>query len=442
MKRIAILNLFFFISLFSFSSEPGNNIAFPNAEGCGKYTTGGRGGKVIYVTNLKDSGEGSLRHALKEVDGKKIILFKVSGTIFLKSQIDVRKGDFTLAGQSSPGDGICVAGDGVDISNTENMIIRYMRFRPGDIDNDETDALTIRRSKNVIVDHCSMTWSTDETCSCYDNTNFTLQWCIVSESLNNSVHHKGAHGYGGIWGGMNATFHHNLLSDHSSRNPRLQGSRYHHHPELEKTEFVNNVVYNWRMKCIYGGEQGIYAIAGNYFKPGPATGDHAKYILEPYKPFASFYFKNNFIEENPELTANNLLSVKKRYDEEQLKFDDEYPFQISDYKIEPAKEIYPEVLDHAGASIKRDSLDMRIIKEVRTGTFTYGQKGIIDTQDQVGDWPVLKSAPAPADSDNDGMPDTWEQSHQLNPNDASDGNKYTLTTNFTNIEVYLNSLCN
>ena len=441
--RIAVfLILSLLTSLFSVSSESNKTLAFPDAEGCGKYTTGGRDGKIVYVTNLNDSGEGSLRYALKEVDGKKIILFKVAGTIFLKSIIEVDKGNFTLAGQSAPGEGICVAGDGIDIE-ANNFIIRYMRFRPGDIDGDETDALTIKRSTNVIVDHCSMSWSTDETCSCYDNTNFTLQWCIISESLNNSVHHKGPHGYGGIWGGMNATFHHNLLASHTSRNPRLQGSRYHKHPELEKAEIVNNVVYNWSMKCIYGGEQGIYAIAGNYFKPGPATGNKAsKYILEPYKPFASFYFQNNIIEGNKELSENNLLSVKKKYDNEQLKFYNEYPFQISDYKIGKAEDIYSEVLKNAGASISRDAFDQRIIQEVENGAYTFGQKGIIDTQSQVGNWPTLKSEPAPTDSDNDGMPDEWETQHNLNPQDSSDGNKYAINPNFTNIEVYLNSLCN
>ena len=148
---------------YSYSQKP---IAFPGAEGCGKYTTGGRGGKVIYVNNLNDSGEGSLRHALTKTRGKRTILFSISGTIYLKSIIEVKNGDFTLAGHSAPGDGICVAGDGIDIDGADNIIIRYMRFRPGDIAGNETDALTIKRCKNVMVDHCSMSWSTDETCSC------------------------------------------------------------------------------------------------------------------------------------------------------------------------------------------------------------------------------------------------------------------------------------
>lgn len=413
--------------------------AFPGAEGAGKYTTGGRGGKIVYVNKLDDAGPGSLRYALSEVDGPRIILFNVSGTIFLKTKIDVSKGDFTIAGQSAPGEGICIAGDGMDIE-ADNIIIQYLRFRPGSINETETDALTIKRSNQVIIDHCSMSWSTDETCSCYDNTNFTLQWSIISESLNKSVHQKGAHGYGGIWGGKTATFHHNLLAHHKSRNPRLHGSRYHKEPELERAEVVNNVVYNWKSTCMYGGENGNYTIAGNYFKPGPATTKSASVqLLEPYEPVSNYYFNNNYVDQKPELTRNNwdALNYEGSFPaDRQLKA----PLSISDYTIVSAEQAYLEVLKSAGASLHRDAVDKRIVNEVKKGTSTYGENGIINSQEETGEWPELKSKKAPADSDADGMPDRWEKKNQLNPNDPSDGNHYTISKQYTNVEVYLHSL--
>jgi pectate lyase len=436
--KFKLLFLFFFFAFNAYSTNP---IAFPGAEGCGKYTTGGRGGKVVYVTNINDSGEGSLRYALNEVKGIRTILFSIAGTIILETDLKVEEGNFTLAGQSAPGMGICIAGYGLDIE-ADNIVIRYIRFRPGDIKHDETDALTVKRSTNVIIDHCSMSWSTDETCSCYDNTNFTLQWCIISESLNNSAHHKGEHGYGGIWGGKKATFHHNLLAHHISRNPRLQGSRYHKQPELEKAEIINNVVYNWEMKCVYGGEGGTYALSQNYFKAGPATGKKSsRAILEPYEPISAYYFQNNIIEGKQALTKNNHLSIKQKDDKTPV-FLTEYPFQISDYKIELATEAYSKVLSEAGVSQHRDTVDLRIIQEVKNGTFTYGNFGIINSQEQVGNWPDLSSKQTIHDSDQDGMADSWETLHNLNPSESSDGPAYTIQKNFTNLEVYLNSLCN
>jgi hypothetical protein len=316
-----------------------------------------------------------------------------------------------------------------------------MRFRPGEIDSIETDALTIKKSNSVIVDHCSMSWSTDETCSCYDNTNFTLQWCIISESLNKSVHHKGEHGYGGIWGGKNATFHHNLLAHHNSRNPRLNGSRYHKQPKTEKAELINNVIYNWKMKCIYGGEEGEYTIAGNYFKPGPATGkSESGCILEPWDPFSTYYFNQNYIDGNPDLSKNNSQAIDKEHPLPN-EFLSKSPLLISDLIPSSPKEAYNNVLNHAGASLFRDTVDRRIIAEVRNGTFTFGDKGIINNQTEAGGWPVLKSESPLPDSDLDGMPDEWEIKNGLNHNKddvaiIKDGQGYS------NLEIYLNSLSN
>lgn len=434
----SVFQLFLFVFLvFIIHGTFGQSLSFPGAEGCGKYTTGGRGGEIVYVSNLNDEGPGSLRHAIR-MNVPRTIVFSVSGTIMLQSKIDISHGNFTIAGQTAPGEGICIAGAGVDIE-ADNIIIRYIRFRPGDVSGEETDALTIKRSTNVIVDHCSMSWSTDETCSCYDNTNFTLQWCIISESLDNSVHHKGEHGYGGIWGGKLATFHHNLVSNHISRNPRLHGARYHKQPQLEKAEILNNVIYNWRSKCMYAGEEGYYSIAGNYFKPGPATSKSAgKEILEPYEPYATFYITNNIIDGNTELTNNNLLAVD--IDSLANSIFSKQAKPISDFQIEKASDAYKSVLSSAGASISRDNVDQRLINEAKNGTSTYGNNGIINSQQLVGGWPSLKSEPAPEDSDLDGMPNEWEIKHNLNPNSAFDGIQYDLNSAYTNIEVYLNEL--
>jgi hypothetical protein len=443
MKKIIIGITLTIYSLMTPNISIAQKLAFPGADGCGKYATGGRGGEVVNVTNLNDDGLGSLRHALDEIEEPRIIVFNVSGTIFLKSEIELDHGNVTIAGQTAPGDGICIAGYGLDIE-ADNIIIRYVRFRPGDIAGKENDALTIKRSSNVIVDHCSMSWGTDETCSCYDNTNFTLQWCIISESLNKSVHHKGSHGYGGIWGGKGATFHHNLIAHHKSRNPRLHGSRYHKEPKLEKAEIVNNVIYNWGSTCIYGGEAGNYNIAGNFFKAGPGTKKDARSeILEPYKPFSNYYFKDNYIYKNKKLSENNLISVN--IDDEDKLTDVNWlkqplEIEISDYKYEDAYKAYKKVLKKAGASINRDKTDKRIIKDVKQKSATYGKNGIIDSQKEVGGWPTLKQAKATKDTDNDGMPDDWEQKHKLDPLNYDDNAHYNLHEDYTNIEVYINNL--
>lgn len=421
--------------------EPENSkpLAFPGAEGFGKYTTGGRGGQVVVVTNLNDEGPGSLREAIRK-KGPRIVVFAVSGYIDLKSPLDINNSDITLAGQSAPGDGITLRYYPMNIK-ADNVIVRYMRFRMGDVAGVQADALGANKGKsNIIVDHCSMGWATDESGSFYDNKNFTLQWCIISESLNQSVHAKGDHGYGGIWGGVGASFHHNLIANHMSRMPRFSGSKTTANSPDELVDFRNNVIYNWGGNNVYGGEKGRYNMVNNYYKPGPATPKSKKdRLLEPYAPYGQFYMSGNVMEDNPEVTQYNALGVSIDHPDSVLVAN---PFGIVAIQNQAAKEAYELVLANAGASYKRDKVDERVLQEVRGNNPASGKNrnGIIDSQQDVGGWPELKAAPAPDDKDQDGMPDDWERKQKLNPASAADAAAYTLDKQYTNIEVYLNSL--
>jgi hypothetical protein len=431
--------------------------AFPGAEGFGRYTTGGRGGKVIYVTNLNDSGTGSLRWAVNQ-SGARTIVFKVSGTIELQSQLEIKNGNLTIAGQTAPGDGITIKNRSTVIK-TDNVIIRFIRFRLGNdlvgTTGDGEDAFWGRNQKNIIIDHCSMSWSIDEAASFYGNENFTMQWCIISESLRNAGHSKGAHGYGGIWGGQGATFHHNLLANHDSRNPRFCGSRYTGRADLEKVDHRNNVVYNWGGNNAYAAEGGSYNIVNNYYKPGPASKNRNR-IIQPSADdgtntqeagvWGTFYVNGNYSAESTSVTKDNWQGVTPNptsKNKSEIKADTEYEFApVTTHTAEMA---FDKVMQLAGASYARDAVDERIVKHTIAGTYTAegsagSANGLIDTQNDVGGYPTLVSTDAPLDTDADGMPDAWETANGLNPNDASDGVKYTLNASYTNLEVYLNSL--
>jgi hypothetical protein len=420
--------------------------SFPGAEGYGKYTTGGRGGKVIYVTNLNDNGKGSLRAAIKDT-AKRTIVFAVSGTIYLQKQLEIKNGNVTIAGQTAPGDGICIAGYPFSVE-ADNVIIRFMRFRMGDINMAQDDALGGVGCKNIIIDHCSVSWSTDECASFYKNQNATLQWCIVSESLYKSVHKKGSHGFGGIWGGINATFHHNLIAHHSSRNPRFNGTRLGQ-TLTDKVDYRNNVIYNWGYNSAYGGEGGQYNIVANYYKAGPATAKKkanriVQISAEDNLIPGVFYVADNYVDGNPVVSSDNWNGGVDT-EAEISKVKANQPFSSEPIREQKAEDAYLMVLKTAGASLCRDSVDKRIVEEVKTGsakfgaTYEGGGKGIIDSQKEVGGWPELKSLPAPLDSDSDGMPDEWEIANKLNPTDPSD-NKSIHDTNYTNLEVYINGL--
>ena len=431
-----IIKIIFSFFLFSTCiSVTAQQLAFPTAEGFGQYASGGRGGSVYTVTNLNDDGEGSLRKGILK-DGPRTIVFAISGTIDLKSNLDINHGNLTIAGQTAPGDGICIKNYPMKIK-ADNIIIQYMRFRMGDEDRVEDDAFGGRDQQNIIVDHCSISWATDENASFYWNKNFTMQWCIISEALNNSIHHKGAHGYGGIWGGEKASFHHNLIASNNSRNPRFGGSQTVPNPPNEFVDFRNNVIFNWGDNSIYGGEKGEYNMVNNYFKPGPATtSSKTDRIVNPSKPYGKFYVHGNVMIGSEKVTQNNWDGGVQCDDPAATRLAD--PLPVSNINTQSAEDAYLAVLKNAGASLQRDAVDARIVKNVKTGQPCF-KKGIIDSQHQVGGWPKLNSEAAPKDTDADGIPNFWEIKNKLNPQ-QKDSDQFDLSKKYTNLEMYIQSL--
>ncbi|HET7732795.1 MAG TPA: pectate lyase [Paludibacter sp.] len=448
-----IISIFAFIAEFfcAYAQTP----AFPGAEGGGMYTTGGRGGKVLYVTSLADDGsKGTLRWAVYQ-KGPRTVLFNVSGIISLTKPLSIKNDSLTIAGQSAPGDGICIKDYDVFVG-ANNVIIRFMRFRLGDLVKEhEPDAYGGRDHKNVIIDHCSSSWSVDECASFYSNENFTMQWCIISEALNNSEHPKGAHGYGGIWGGKNATFHHNLIADNNSRNPRFNGFKraglkYNNSQDEERVDFRNNVIYNWGDHSSYGGESGTFNIVANYFKAGQGTNPKIKDRItqvdmdaDPAQcppGYGKYFIDGNFVFGFPEVTKDNWKGVSIDKGIDPLACKALKPYECTAVKTQSAEVAYEKVLTFAGASYRRDAIDTRVTSEVKTGVNTYkgkltGRAGLIDSQSDVGGWPEYKSEEAPVDANKDGIPDSWLEKNYPGKT-ATDVNK----EGYTYLEVYLNSL--
>jgi hypothetical protein len=445
--------------------------AFPGAQGGGMYSFGGRGGKVYVVTNLDDSGPGSFRAAL-EAGGPRIVVFNLAGIIKLKSKIVVRAPYITINGSSAPGDGVCIAGDTVEI-DTHDVIIRHMRFRRGATwVGDRNDSIGGNPIGNVIVDHVSASWGLDENMSMYRHmyqppdgskelklptVNITIQNSIFSECLDTYNH-----SFGSTLGGYNSTFHHNLWASNTGRNASV-GMIY-------DFTFANNVVFNWRHRTVDGGDhRSYYTIINNYFKPGPVTPKDqpiAHRILKPearrspyFLPdFGKAYVAGNVVEGNERVSADNWAGgVQVEIDEPrgplpkgirvpteeevlaQVRADKPYPHSY--LEITPADQAYEYVLANAGATEpKRDAVDERIIDSVRTGTVNYkAGKGIITDISQVGGYPDYQGEPY-TDTDSDGMPNDWEQQHGLNPNDASDSAGDLNGDGYTNVEDFLNGL--
>lgn len=450
--------------------------AFPGAEGGGMYATGGRGGDVYVVTNLNDSGEGSLRYGIETAPAAgRTIVFDVGGTIQLESTLTFKqKQNITVAGQTAPGDGITIEGYDTNISDSQNIVIRFVRFRVGSRNlikgGDSMDALWGRDNDTFMIDHCTFSWNTDETLSTYRGRNGTVQWCIISESLTVSGHSKGRHGYGGIFGGDNTVFQYNLLANHTSRNPRIGGGSMTDPiadakdptktPSTATLQLSNNVLYNQGFYPCYGGGYAYTNYINNYVKPGVGTRDNIMDSLinvgENGK-FGGFYVNGNYMEGNDAITADNALGIK----EDAPDYISATPYTTSDATkfdfdafatVNPvsAEDCYDLVLNSAGATYPvRDAIDARVVAQVKTDTGFY-----VNRPEEVGGYPAMEEVRAEdegrVDSDHDGIPDDWETAHGLNPNSpADDLDSIKPATNDPNdkdkygyswLEVYCNEL--
>ena len=432
--------------------------------GGGASSVGGSQSTAVYkVSSLDDIDPykpvpGTFRYAMNQT-GPRVIVFTVGGTIHLNAPLEVLNGNVTVLGQTAPGQGICIADYPIIIKKTHDITLRYIRCRLGnnslakDADTDY-DALSVNDSRNIMIDHCSFSWSVDECVSCYGNENFTLQYCFVTESLRDAGHVKGAHGYGGIWGGKNATFHHNLLAHHDSRNPRFDHD-YVDKNHIGPIDFVNNVVYDWGGNSAYGGEGSTKGGGGrhvnfvnNYFKPGPSTKSGVKArLLNPTTKCTNctdacggsvepgkFYLTGNTMYGSSAVSSDNWQGV---YPDEssklsQCKASSRWTDGLTALSNEQtADAAYETVLAKAGCSLSRDAVDTRIVNEVKNAS---GK--LIDKPSDVGGWPELDTASAIVDTDKDGIPDEWEEKYGLDPNNIMDATKITLVTGYTNIEVY------
>lgn len=454
--------LFLGLLMFFVNNVNAQQIAFPNAEGFGKFATGGRGGKVVAVTNLNDDGEGSFRKALEAYPNEPLtIIFKVAGIIELKSKVTIKRSNLTIAGQTAPGNGICFTGNSLILNgasskgNHGNIIIRFIRSRPGGTDKKGLYGFDMENCYDVIIDHCSFTWANEECAAMYDMKNITVQWCLVAEGLYDAGHMKGKRSYGGVWGGQFASYHHNLIAHLQSRAVRFNGARAH--DTIALIDYRNNVVYNWgNTNACYGGEVNIDGgvsqvnMVDNYYKPGPASPIdlkfiHASYEAEKSKGTGQWFVNGNIMEGNKSLTKKNNRGVDLNdvINASNAIVDLSFPV-VAYLPKQSAKDAYEDVLKFVGAYLPvRDIVDARIINETKTGTAigkgVYGKLGIIDLPIAVGGLPIYKTGVSLPDVDEDGMPDEWEIKHGLNPKDASDRNNKD-DKGYTMLENYLNEL--
>lgn len=453
-------------------------LAFPTAEGYGRFAIGGRGGRTIEVTNLEDydaaKGEavipGSFRAAVEAV-GPRTIIFRVSGLIRLKAPCAVHNPYCTIAGQTAPGDGICLANYSGGAYGTHDVIIRYLRFRVGDAAHRAMDGCGLGSCDNCIIDHCSISWSSDEGTSSRGAHNITFQRNIVAEALHHGPHYRAndrtkleTHAFAGSISGGIGSYHHNLLADCTDRNWSLAGGLTQGGKYAGYLDIRNNVVYNWTARTTDGGVKELDYV-NNYYKPHPPN-PFVKWLLklDPINPAwgtESYYMTGNVLEGFVDESNNWKAFFNGPRVEKQVRVDHElYPSYV---KTQSAREAFTNVLNNVGANYpKQDAVDLHIIKDARDGTAefigtrgpTYGDRpspnypGFIDTQSDdksaLGSpnfpWPDYRTYNVPVDSDHDGMPDDWEKAHGLNPNDPADANGDLNGDGYTNLEKYLNSL--
>lgn len=412
--------------------------AFPEADGAGKYTVGGRGGRVIEVTTLEDGKniEGSLRTAV-EAEGPRIVVFKVAGTIALKDTLTIKNPYITIAGQTAPGEGITIKDRSVNVKADE-VIIRNIRVRLGDAV--EKDALSVSEAENVIIDHCSVSWGIDETLSVTGCNNVTVQWCFITEGLHKSIHHSGKHSKGSLVNGSMGqlvTFNHNLYAHNDARNPRPQGKLP---PDEDDVgfffDFTNNVVYDWGRKYaaknLDVNEICTMNFINNYFIPGPSS--QASNFMLDKNINSKMYFSGNCM--NGRLPSDQYsLIIYEDFKKPDNGWKLSTPFESHTENIQSAEKAYAMVMKNGGAALDRDTYDERIVNEVITG-----RGRIIDSQRDVGGWPVLAAGEAYLDTDKDGMPDSWETVRGLDPYDPSDGCLDRDSDGYTNVEEFLNGL--
>jgi pectate lyase len=423
-------------------------LAFPGAEGFGRFARGGRGGDVYHVTNLNDDGPGSMRHGLRTARAPRTIVFDLSGTIELKSPLVVDKSFITIAGQSAPGDGICLKDQTFRIRRASHVIVRYLRVRLGDENKPRPsgpDCINTDDVDHVIFDHITASWGIDGNHDLRRGGNFTLQWSIYAEALNESLHEDGSHAMLASFRDLTSSIslHHNLFASSRERHPTLGGSR-NTKPEAI-ADFRNNVIYNLSGATNFGNCR-INAIS-NYYRPGPNTPSSTFPLAAKSENEGALkvFLDSNVFEGKPGYDRDNFTAIDfKKWSKggylatslDRVRAATEFDVGDARPATQSATEAYELVLGNAGASRRRDAADLRLVEGVRDRTHR-----MINSQKEVGGWPALKSEPAPTDSDNDGMPDDWEKSHGLNPDNSADGSSDRDGDCFTNFEEYLNGLC-